>query len=458
VSADRDARPDTIVAIGTPPGRGGIGIVRVSGARSAAIAQAVAGRVPAPRIATHATFRDAAGAPLDAGLLLFFAAPHSYTGEDVLELQAHGSPAALRLLVARCVELGARIAEPGEFTRRAFLNGRLDLAQAEGVADLIEAATSTAARAAARSLTGAFSRAIDTLVEALIELRMITEASLDFPDEDIAFVRAADAAARVARLADDVDAITRRAASGARLRDGLTVVLAGRPNVGKSSLLNRLAQDDVAIVTDVPGTTRDTVERPIEVGGLPVTVIDTAGLRQTDDAVERIGIARTWQAIARADAIVLLVDARMHDDEVAADERALLERLPAGVPRIVVHNKSDLAGVVVRIDARPDARHVWLSALTGDGVALLEDALRAIAGVDAAAEDTFLARERHLVALRAAGVHLRAAAGHLAAAVPPLELFAEELRLAQGELSTITGAFTADDLLGVIFSRFCIGK
>ena len=366
--------------------------------------------------------------------------------------------AALRLLVARCVELGARIAEPGEFTRRAFLNGRLDLAQAEGVADLIEAATSTAARAAARSLTGAFSRAIDALVEALIELRMITEASLDFPDEDVAFVRAADAAARVDRLADDVDAITRRAASGARLREGLTVVLAGRPNVGKSSLLNRLAQDDVAIVTDVPGTTRDTVERPIEVGGLPVTVVDTAGLRHTDDAVERIGIARTWQAIARADAIVLLVDARMHDDEVAADERALRERLPAGVPRIVVHNKSDLAGVVVRSDARPDARHVWLSALTGDGVALLEDALRAIAGVDAAAEDTFLARERHLVALRAAGAHLRAAAGHLAAAVPALELFAEELRLAQGELSTITGAFTADDLLGVIFSRFCIGK
>ena len=458
MSADRDARPDTIVAIGTPPGRGGIGIVRVSGPRSGALAEALAGRVPAPRVATYATFRDAQGAPLDAGLLLYFTAPHSYTGEDALELQAHGSPAALRLLVGRCIELGARLAQPGEFTRRAFLNGRLDLAQAEGVADLIEAATSTAARAAARSLTGAFSREIDALVDAVVEVRMITEASLDFPEEDIAFVRAADAAARVAKLAAEVDAITRRAASGARLRDGLAVVLAGRPNVGKSSLLNRLARDDVAIVTDVPGTTRDTVERPIEVGGVPVTIVDTAGLRDTDDAVERIGIARTWEAIGRADAIVLLVDARAGDDEVATDERALLERLPAAVPRIVVHNKSDLAGAAARRDARAGAAHVWLSALTGDGVALLEDALAAIAGVDTAAEDTVLARERHVVALRAAGAHLRAAAGLLDAAAPPLELFAEELRLAQAELAAITGAFTADVLLGVIFSRFCIGK
>jgi tRNA modification GTPase len=456
VSAGRDRSADTIVAIGTPPGRGGIGIVRVSGPRSGTIAAALAGVVPAARVATYATFRDAAGAPIDAGLALFFAAPHSYTTEDVLELQAHGSPAALRMLVARCVELGARLAEPGEFTRRAYLNGRLDLAQAEGVADLIEAATSTAVRAAARSLTGAFSREVDALVAAVTELRMLTEASLDFPDEDIAFVRAADAAARVAAVRAQVEGITRRAKAGARLRDGLTVVLAGRPNVGKSSLLNRLARDDVAIVTDVPGTTRDTVERPIEIAGMPVTVIDTAGLRDTDDAIERLGIARTWEAIGRADVVLMLVDARTRGPD--AEDAALLARLPPALPRVVVHNKSDLASIAPRAESRDAARHVWLSALTGDGIGLLEAEVQAIAGMDAGAEDTFLARERHLVALRDAAAHLAAADAVLATAAPALELFAEELRLAQARLSAITGAFTADDLLGVIFSRFCIGK
>jgi tRNA modification GTPase len=451
------SRADTIAAIATPPGSGGIGVVRVSGPAIDALVEGVAGRIPPPRVATVARFRDDDGAAIDEGIVLYFPAPHSYTGESVVEFHGHGGPAVMRLLLARCVALGARIAEPGEFTKRAFLAGKLDLAQAEGVADLIEAATSTAVRAAARSLTGAFSREIDALVAAVTDLRMVTEASLDFPEEDIDFVRAADAAVRVASVREQVASIARRAQSGARLREGLTVVLAGRPNVGKSSLLNRLAREDAAIVTDVPGTTRDTVERPLAIGGVPVTVIDTAGLRATDDAVEQLGIARTWEAIARADVVVLLVDARTTGTPDAEDA-ALLARLPPALPRLVVHNKSDLAAVPAKVEAPDGARHVWLSALTGEGVALLEDELRGIVGVDAAAEDTFLARERHLTALREAGEHLARASALLDTAAPALELFAEELRLAQARLSSITGAFTADDLLGVIFTRFCIGK
>jgi len=456
------ASTDTIVAIATPPGRGGIGVVRAAGADLDPLIAGVVGQPLVPRVATVATFRDAAGAVLDQGLALWFPAPHSYTGDAVLELHGHGSPAALRLLVARCIELGARLAGPGEFTQRAFLNGKLDLAQAESVADLIDAATGTAARAAARSLTGEFSNEEHALVDALVELRMYTEATLDFPDEDIEFLAAGDVAGKLASIRARVERALVRARTGALLREGLTVVLAGRPNVGKSSLLNRLAREEAAIVTPIAGTTRDTVERVIEVAGIPLTVIDTAGLRDTDDAVERIGIERAWAAVDRADLVVLIVDACESTARLAADDRALLARMPAGLPRVVVHNKSDLAQLPPRVEMRAegDTRHphLWLSAKTGAGLDLLERAVLAVVGAEGATEDSYLARERHVVALRAASAHLEAAATHVATNPPPIELFAEELREAQHDLSAITGEFTADDLLGVIFGRFCIGK
>ena len=458
MSASADIPAETIAAIATPPGRGGIGIVRISGASLDAIVAGVIGRSIAPRTATFAIFRGTNGEPLDEGLALLFPAPASYTGETVLELQGHGSPAAQKLVLARCLELGARLAAPGEFTRRAFMNGKLDLAQAESVADLIGAATAAAARAAARSLTGEFSREVRALVDAVTELRMLTEATLDFPEEDIEFVRAADAARRLARLRDRLDGIFARAVTGARLNEGLTVVLVGRPNVGKSSLLNRLVREEAAIVTPIPGTTRDTDERQVEVGGIPLTVVDTAGLRPTEDAVEKIGIERTWAAVERADLALVLVDARDAEDALDRADAAILERLPAGLPRLVVHNKADLAGVAPRTASRDGRTHLWLSALTGAGMELLEREVLAVAGVASAGEDTFIARARHVEALGDAAKHLAAAAGHIDAPSPPLELLAEELREAQDALATITGEFTADDLLGVIFSRFCIGK
>jgi tRNA modification GTPase len=454
--------PVTIAAIATPPGRGGVGIVRVSGANVDAIATGIVGCVPAPRVATATTFRDGGGAPLDQGLALYFPAPRSYTGEAVLELHGHGGPAVLRLLLARCLDLGARVAEPGEFTKRAFLNGKLDLAQAEGVADLIDAATSTAARAAARSLTGAFSQEVRALVDAVTQLRMYTEATLDFPEEDIEFLASGDVAGQLALIRETLARICARATVGALLREGLSVVLVGRPNVGKSSLLNALAREEAAIVTPVPGTTRDTVERRVEIAGIPVTVIDTAGLRATQDAVERIGIERTWAAVERADLVLLIVDAQDATVSLADEDHGILARVPADVPRLVIHNKSDLAGMAPAVERRGAdgtmRTHVWLSAKTGEGLALLEREVLAVVGAGGTTEDTFLARERHLQALAAATVHVEAAATQLAQAAPPVELFAEELREAQLALSTITGEFSADDLLGVIFSRFCIGK
>ena len=460
------AAPPTIAAIATPPGRGGVGIVRVSGNSLEALIAAVAGEVPAPRMATVTTFRDAAGAPLDQGLALYFPAPGSYTGESVLELHGHGGPAVLRLILARCIELGARIAEPGEFTKRAFLNGKLDLVEAESVADLIDASTSTAARAAARSLTGVFSQQIHAMVEALIELRMYTEATLDFPDEDIEFLRAGDVVAKLSAIRETLAQVLARAATGALLREGLTVVLVGRPNVGKSSLLNALAREEAAIVTPVAGTTRDTVERRVEIAGIPLTIVDTAGLRDTADPVEAIGIERTWAAIERADLVLLLVDARAGADALDAEDQDILARLPPGMARVVVHNKADLARIVpmsaLREHGGSARRHVWISANLGDtgsaGIDLLEKEVLAVVGAQAATEDTFLARERHVHALREASGHLAAASTQLASAPPAIELFAEELRDAQRALSAITGEFTADDLLGVIFGRFCIGK
>ena len=448
--------PETIAAIATPSGRGGVGVVRVSGTDLAAIVDGVVGKTLVPRSATFVTFLGGQGEPLDQGLALLFPAPASYTGETVLELQGHGSPAGLRLLLARCLEIGARLADPGEFTKRAFLNGKIDLSQAESVADLIEAATSTAARAAARSLAGEFSREVRALVEDVTTLRMFTEATLDFPEEDIDFLRAADAAGKLAAIVERLSSILARAKTGARLSQGLTVVLVGRPNVGKSSLMNRLVREEAAIVTPVAGTTRDTVERQVEVGGIPLSVVDTAGLRDTDDAVERIGIARAWSAVERADLAVLLVDAR--DDALHTEDERILARLPAALPRLVLHNKADLANARARVEHRDERTHIWLSALTGQGLALLEHEVLELAGVDSAGEDTFIARERHVIALQEAQRHLAAATVHLTARSPPLELFAEELREAQSALSRITGEFTADDLLGVIFSRFCIGK
>ncbi|TMH14773.1 MAG: tRNA modification GTPase [Betaproteobacteria bacterium] len=416
------APADIIAAVATPAGRGGIGVIRVSGPDLGRIVAGVVDRPLAPRVATFATFFGAQGEALDQGLALLFPAPASYTGETVLELQGHGGPAVLALLLNRCLDLGARMAEPGEFTKRAFLNGKLDLAQAEGVADLIEAATTTAARAAARSLTGAFSREIHTAVDALIELRMFSEATLDFPEEDVEFIRAADAAGKLAALRERLAAIVGRARQGSLLREGLGVVLIGQPNVGKSSHLNQLV---------------------------------TAGLRPTGDAVEKLGIERTLSAIARADLALIVTDAREPDHPADA---AIAARLPAALPRIVVRNKIDLAGLEPRSGRNGRASEVWLSALSGAGVELLREAILAAVGAHENMEGSFLARERHLRALHAADLHLAAAAAHLEAAVPPLELFAEELREAQAALSAITGEFTADDLLGAIFSRFCIGK
>ncbi len=445
---------DVIAAIATPPGRGGIGVVRVSGPDLTRIVDGVIGHVLQPRVATLARFLDTSGDVLDQGLALWFPAPASYTGEAVLELHGHGGPAILGLILRRCLELGARIAEPGEFTKRAFLNDKLDLAQAEGVADLIDAATGTAARAATRSLSGAFSQAVDAIVTSLIELRMVTEASLDFPEEDIDFVRAADAQGKLSALQERVAALSARARQGSLLRDGLHVVLVGAPNVGKSSLLNRLVGDDVAIVTPHAGTTRDAIRSSVEIRGIPLHIIDTAGLRDTVDEVERIGIERTRAALAGADLALVVTDAREGDGALAA----LVAQLPAALARIVVRNKIDLTDELPR-GVAADGRHsVWLSAKTGAGIDRLQDAILDTAGAHEDMEGTFLARERHLQALAAANKHLAAAAAHLASASPPLELFAEELREAQFALSAISGKFTADDLLGEIFSRFCIGK
>ena len=452
----------TIAAIATPPGRGGIGIVRVSGTSLEKLLVGVAGRVPAPRVVTLVTFRDAAGAALDQGLVLHFPAPDSYTGEEVVELHGHGGPSVLRLLLARCVQLGARLAEPGEFTKRAYLNGKLDLAQAESVADLIDATTAAAARAAVRSLSGEFSRVVHDLVDALTELRAYTEAILDFPEEEIEFLQAGDVVQRLAAIRARLDGVLARARTGALLREGLAVVLVGRPNVGKSSLLNALAREEAAIVTPIAGTTRDPVERVVEVAGIALTIVDTAGLRESGDTIELIGMQRTWAQVERADLALLLVDARDSAQTLHADDRALLDRLPADLPRLVLHNKCDLATVAPHVALVGDEPrrhpHIWLSATNGAGIDLLEREVLAVVGAALSGDDVYLARERHLVALRAAAAHLAAGAAHLATVPPPVELFAEEMREAQQALAGITGAFTADDLLGAIFGRFCIGK
>jgi len=462
---------DPIAAIATAPGRGAVGIVRVSGQGLARLALALTGRSLKPREASYGAFRDADGSPIDHGLALFFPAPHSFTGEDVLELQAHGGPVVLQLLLARCLAAaaeidpvsgqlrlaGLRVARPGEFTERAFHNDKIDLAQAEAIADLIDASTEAAARSASRSLSGEFSGEIHGLRDALIHLRMLVEATLDFPEEDIDFLQRDDAQGQLERLQQALARVMARARQGALLREGIKVVIAGQPNAGKSSLLNALAGAELAIVTPVAGTTRDVVAQTIQIEGVPLHVMDTAGLRHSEDEVEKIGIERAWGHIETADAVLFLHDlTRLDTPEYIAEEDritlGLRQKLPKNIPVIDVWNKRDVANPVA---PRPG---VMLSARSGQGLDELRRQLLQVAGWQAAPEGVFMARERHVQALRRVQEHLLAAAAHLGAARPSLDLLAEELRLAQHALDQITGEFTSDDLLGVIFSSFCIGK
>jgi tRNA modification GTPase len=463
---------DPIIAIATAPGRGAVGIVRLSGKNLRSFAHAWLGRDLKPREATYLPFPDASGAPIDHGLALFFPGPHSFTGEDVLELQAHGGPVVLQLLVARCMALanelrtpdaqpllaGLRLARPGEFSERAFLNDKIDLAQAEAIADLIDASTEAAARSATASLSGAFSKQVHGLRDALVRLRMLVEATLDFPEEEIDFLQRADAQGQLERLQSALLTLQQQATQGALLREGIQVVIAGQPNAGKSSLLNALAGAELAIVTPIAGTTRDKVEQTIQIQGVPVHVVDTAGLREGQDAVEKIGIARAWDAIETADAVLFLHDlTRCDQADYAADDAqiatTLAEKLGRQVPVIDIWNKADAVG-----EGAPFTSGIRLSAKTGAGLDALRTALLQAAGWQAPAGGMFMARERHVQALRRVDAHLLEATAHLAQSAQALDLLAEELRLAQNALNEITGAFSSDDLLGVIFSSFCIGK
>lgn len=462
---------DPIAAIATAPGRGAVGIVRVSGKALGPWVEHLLGRSLRPREATYLPFRDAQGSPIDQGLALFFPGPHSFTGEDVLELQAHGGPVVLQLLLARALEAGSesqgadgqtwlpglRLAQPGEFSERAFLNDKIDLTQAEAIADLIDASTEAAARSAAQSLSGVFSREIHSLRDALVHLRMLVEATLDFPEEEIDFLERSDAKGQLLRLQQALQQVVQRASQGALLREGMTVVIAGQPNAGKSSLLNALAGAELAIVTPIAGTTRDKVQQTIQIAGVPIHVVDTAGLRPSVDDVEKIGIARTWEAIGNADAVLFLHDLTRENaiEYVAADAaitRAIGQKLTEHVPVIDVWNKADaMFGVL------PESG-VVISAKTGAGLEHLRQRLLEVAGWQAQTGGVFVARERHLQALQRVTFHLDAATLHLATDNQALDLLAEELRLGQTALNHITGDFTSDDLLGVIFSKFCIGK
>ena len=463
---------DPILAIATAPGRGAVGIVRVSGKGLKPLVQALFGRLLPPREALYLPFGDAAGVPIDRGLAIYFPAPHSFTGEDVLELQAHGGPVVLQLLLARCLQAaaqhessrsgppvlpGLRLATAGEFSERAFLNEKIDLTQAEAIADLIDASTEAAARSAAQSLSGAFSNEVHALREALTRLRMLVEATLDFPEEEIDFLQQADATGQLERIQSAVRAVFARASQGALLREGIQVVIAGQPNAGKSSLLNALAGAELAIVTPIAGTTRDRVQETIQIEGVPIHIVDTAGLRASVDTVEILGIERAWDAIAAADVVLFLHDLTRvaqpdYQEGDASIRTTLAQRLPVQVPVLDIWNKAD----AVPDAARP--KGITLSAKTGAGLDALRQALLEAAGWQAPAGGSFIARERHIQALRRVEAHCREAALHLTSRAQALDLLAEELRLAQGALSDITGEFSSDDLLGVIFSQFCIGK
>ena len=442
---------ETIAAIATAAGAGGIGIVRVSGPASRLIALGILGQCPTPRHAAYLDFNLEDGTLIDRGIAIFYSNPHSYTGEDVLELQAHGGTALMQILLARCIELGARQAEPGEFTRRAYLNDKLDLAQAEAVADVISAATVEAAKSAVRSLSGEFSKHINALLLKLIDLRMFVEACLDFPEEEIDFITQGRVAEKLETIMVELMAVFSKAKQGSLLREGIVVVLVGQPNVGKSSLMNQLAGEDVAIVTSVAGTTRDTIKNAIQINGVPLHIIDTAGLRETDDEVEKFGIERTWRATETANIALLLVDAA---HGIGEQEKTILARLPQEIRKIWVHNKIDVGNTKPSCQQIDGATHIYLSAKTGDGLALLKNQLLALAGYQSNSEGIFMARARHLQALAEVDAHLNSAKRQMSSA----ELLAEELRLAQDDLASITGEFTPDDLLGEIFSKFCIGK
>lgn len=436
---------DLIAAIATAQGRGGVGVVRVSGDGAARIAVEILGKLPVARHATYGDFLDANSQTIDQGIALYFPAPHSYTGEDVLELQGHGGTAILQLLLQRCLEQGARLAEPGEFTHRAFLNDKLDLAQAESVADLISATTAEAAKSAVRSLHGEFSSAINQLVEDLVNLRMLTEAMLDFPEEDL---DVSDVTLK-SKLLEKVRAKLRQtmdtARQGSLLREGAHIALVGRPNVGKSSLLNRLSGEEIALVSDIPGTTRDVIRQAIQIRGVPLHIMDTAGLRSSDDEVENMGMARTHQAVQKADVVLMLLDATQG---CCAEDEKIFSEFPADIPHLKVFNKADL------MTGQRDEHGVYVSAKTGEGIEAFRERLLKLIGWNNQESGVFIARERHLIALNQAARHLDQAASSLS--MP--EIFAEELRMTQNELNKITGKFSADDLLGEIFGRFCIGK
>ena len=453
---------DAIAAIATAPGRGAVGIVRVSGRDLSNVIVALCGKPLPSRVATYLPMLDAHGAAIDHGLAIHFPSPHSYTGEDVLELQAHGGTVVLQLLLARCLEAGAavglRVAEPGEFTARAFLNDKLDLAQAEAVSDLIDASTEAAARSASRSLSGAFSAEIHKLRDGLIKLRMLVEATLDFPEEEIDFLRQADAAGQLTRLSVQLTQVMQQTRRGVLLREGIKVVIAGQPNVGKSSLLNALAGAELAIVTPIAGTTRDKVTQTIQIEGVPIHMVDTAGLRPTSDEIERIGIQRTWTEIADADALLFLHDlTRAGDADYEAAEADIASRLPSEFQQadrvLHVFNKLDAAPL-----SHATSSGVAISATTGKGLDCLRQELLRRAGWSAGEEGIYTARTRHVQALGRADAHLLSAAAQLQQVPAALDLLAEDLRLAQQALGEITGEFSADDLLGEIFSRFCIGK
>ncbi len=447
---------EIIAAIATPPGRGGIGVIRISGNNLQQLTQTLLGKQPKPRYASLSQFLDADGQVIDQGIALYFPAPNSYTGEDVLELQGHGGPAIMNLLLDQCIASGARLAQPGEFTLRAYLNNKLDLVQAESVADIIEASTTQAARCAIRSLQGHFSTTIDELVSALTTLRILIEATLDFPEEEIDNLQTLQIKDKLNDIQQHLEQVLTSAQQGKLLQEGIKVVLVGQPNVGKSSLLNQLAEDDVAIVTEIPGTTRDTIQQAIKIEGIPLHIIDTAGLRETEDIVEQKGIARTHAAIENADIIIWLIDCSQHISDTKPES---LLNLLADKPLLTIVNKIDLCDEAPRIEEINNNFVIYLSAKTGAGITLLRKKLLDMAGWQSnnAGEGLFMARQRHLAALTAAKNHLECAQTYTQNEYQ-LELLAEELRLSQDALSAITGRFTADDLLGEIFSHFCIGK
>tara|TARA_B100000686_G_scaffold349085_1_gene441640 strand:- start:152 stop:1510 length:1359 start_codon:yes stop_codon:yes gene_type:complete len=448
---------DIIVAIATPLGKGGVGVVRVSGKGLHKIIQEILGFFPKNRHASLSNFKDGNGLIIDQGIAIFYPAPSSYTGEDVLELQGHGGPAVMDMLLSRCLSLGARIATPGEFTLRAFLNNKLDLAQAEGVADIIDANTNEAARCAMRSLQGEFSTAISGLTQKIISLRMLVEATLDFPEEETSYLKHADVYSQLTNIKLSLENIIAAARQGSLLREGINVVLVGQPNVGKSSLMNKLAKEEVAIVTATPGTTRDVIRETIQIEGVPIHLIDTAGLRETGDEIEQMGISRAWAAIEKGGLVLLLTDSRLG---ISKEDRLILEKLPAETPLIHINNKVDLLKKIPQNTDNKEKIEIYLSAKTGVGIDQLRQKLLEVVGWRSSrsvGEGLFMARRRHLKALAETKEHLNEACNITKQEIRA-ELLAEEMRLAQQALSSITGEFSADDLLGEIFSRFCIGK